>query len=147
MCNNFHLFHLGKITKNYYIPVTCYHVISVIILLVLAITCLEWGFEINCRVHSWKFWNCPSKTRAISKFSKNTRVIYPKSCPNQTCDYWLIKPNQETLCFETNIFKQRAITNQWVANYKTAGNSKTTPLTVQCRFQSILWLNVKVKGK
>ena len=32
------------------------------------------------------------------------RVIYPKSCPNQTCDYRLITPNQQTLCIETNIF-------------------------------------------
>ena len=30
----------------------------------------------------------PSKTRAISKFSKITRMIYPKKCPKQTCDYW-----------------------------------------------------------
>ena len=27
------------------------------------------------------------------KISKITRVIYPKSCANQTCDYWLITPN------------------------------------------------------
>ena len=25
--NNFQFFHLGKITRNYYMPVTCYHVI------------------------------------------------------------------------------------------------------------------------
>ena len=29
--NNFQLFHLAKITRNYYTPVTFYHVISVII--------------------------------------------------------------------------------------------------------------------
>ena len=56
------------------------------------------------RVYFWIFWNCPSKTRAISKFSKSTRVIYPKNCPNQICDYWLITSNQEKLCIETNIF-------------------------------------------
>ena len=28
--NNFQLFNLGKITRNYYTPVTCDHVISVI---------------------------------------------------------------------------------------------------------------------
>ena len=32
-CNNLQLFHLGKITRNYCIPVTCDHVILVIILL------------------------------------------------------------------------------------------------------------------
>ena len=38
------------------------------------------------------------------KFSKITRVTYPKTCWNQTCDYWLMTPNQQTLCIETNIF-------------------------------------------
>ena len=27
-CNNFQLIHLGKITRNYYAPVTCYHLIK-----------------------------------------------------------------------------------------------------------------------
>ena len=56
-------------------------------------------------------------------FFKIMRVIYPKNRPNQTCDYWLITLNQQTICIETNIFnngqlqirvpaitKQRAIT-------------------------------------
>ena len=30
-CNNFQLFHLGKITRSYYTLVTCYHLISLII--------------------------------------------------------------------------------------------------------------------
>ena len=54
--------------------------------------------------------NCPSKTRAISKFSKNGSLIYPNYRPNKTCSYWLITPNQQTLCIETNIFYQREIT-------------------------------------
>ena len=41
---------------------------------------------------------------SISKISKIMRVIYPKNRPNQTCGYWLITPNQQTLCIETNIF-------------------------------------------
>ena len=53
-----------------------------------------------------------------------SRMIYPKNCPNQTCDYWLITSNQQPLCIETNIFYQRAVTNQ------RAGNYKITPLTV-----------------
>ena len=52
----------------------------------------------------WKFWNYPSKTKTISKFSKMTRVTYPKNCPNQTCGYWLITPNQQTICIEINFF-------------------------------------------
>ena len=30
--------------------------------------------------------------------------FHPKNCPNQTCDYWLITPNQQTVHIETNIF-------------------------------------------
>ena len=45
-------------------------------------------------MHFWKFWNCSSKRRAIWKLSKIMRVIYPKNCRNQKCDYWLITPNQ-----------------------------------------------------
>ena len=33
-----------------------------------------------------------------------TRVIYPKNRPNQPSGYWLITPNQQALCIETNIF-------------------------------------------
>ena len=50
--------------------------------------------------------------RAISDFSKIMRAICPKNRPIQTCDYWLITPNQQTLCIETN-----ALT---VGNYKSA---------------------------
>ena len=35
---------------------------------------------------------------------KITRVVYPKNCPNKTCDHWSITPNQQILCIETNIF-------------------------------------------
>ena len=91
-------------------------------------------------VNFWKFWNCPSKTRAISKLSKIAMVIYTKNRPNQTCDYWLITPNQQILCIETNIFYQRLITNQREGNCKTTGNHKITPLTMQCRLQVIVWL-------
>ena len=97
------------------------------------------------RVHFWKFWNYPSGTRAISKFSKIKRVIYPKHRPNQTCSYWLITPNHQTLRTETNIFWQPAIANQRPGNYKTAGNYKANPLTVQCWLQSTVWLILKVK--
>ena len=40
----------------------------------------------------------------ISKFLKITRVIYPENLPNRICGYWLITPNQKTLCIETNTF-------------------------------------------
>ena len=35
-------------------------------------------------------------------------MIYPQNCPNQTCGYWLITPNQQTLCIETSIFYKSA---------------------------------------
>ena len=54
-------------------------------------------------MHLRKFWNCPCKTRTISKFLKIPTVIYPKNRSNQTCDYWLIIPNRHALCIETNI--------------------------------------------
>ena len=38
------------------------------------------------------------------KIFKNHEVDLSQNHPNQTCDYWLITPNQETLCIETNIF-------------------------------------------
>ena len=46
----------------------------------------------------------PVKTRVISKFSKIRRAIYPKNCPNQACDYWLIIQSQQTLFIEASIF-------------------------------------------
>ena len=58
---------------------------------------------------------------------KITRVIYTKNCPNQTCDYWLITPNQQTLCIETNIFYHRAITKQ---RYKITHIHKNVNLEV-----------------
>ena len=83
-------------------------------------------------------WNklpeCIFENFEISNFSKIVRVISLKNRSNQACDYWFITPKQQTLCIETNIFKQRAITNQ------RAGNYKITPLMVQCRLQSILLL-------
>ena len=39
-------------------------------------------------------------------------MIYPKNRPKQTCDYWLIIPNQQSLCIETNIYQE------WTINYK-----------------------------
>ena len=82
----------------------------------------------------------PLPTRAISKLSKITSVIYPKNDLSQTCDYWLITPNQQRFCIENNMFQQWAITNQRAGNYKAAGTYKITPLTVQCWSQSIVWL-------
>ena len=71
---------------------------------VIVMAYLGGWFGINCPSAFWKFWNCLSKTRAILKFSKITKVIYSKNSKNQICDYWLITPNQRTLCNETNIF-------------------------------------------
>ena len=45
------------------------------------------------------------------------RVIYTKNCPNKRCDYWLITPNQETLCIDTKSFNsgQLQINKQTIA--------------------------------
>ena len=133
--NTFFTEHLANVLLKYRLQ------ISPLILseFVLVISCLGRRFEINFPSAFLKILNCPPKTRAISKFSKITRVIYPQNCQNQTCGYWLITPNQQTLCMETNIFKQWAITNQWAGNYKTAGIT-ITPLKVQCWLQWTVWL-------
>ena len=44
------------------------------------------------------------KQGQFQSFSKITRVIYPTNRQNQACYYWLITPNQQILCIETNIF-------------------------------------------
>ena len=49
--------------------------------------------------------------RAISKFSKIMRVIYPKNGPNGTCYYWLITPSQQTLCIELISFNNGQLQN------------------------------------
>ena len=59
-----------------------------------------WRFGINCPSAFWKILKLHSFSRAISKFSKITRVIYSKNPPNETYGYWLITPNQQTVCFE-----------------------------------------------
>ena len=75
--------------------------------------------------------NCPSAFVQILKFSKITRVIYPKNVPNQTCGYWLITSNQQILLLKLT-FSQLAVANQQAGNYKTVGNYKVTPLTLLC---------------
>ena len=45
----------------------------------------------------------PVKRGQFSKCSKIASLIYPKNCPSQTSDYWLITQSQQTLCIETNI--------------------------------------------
>ena len=41
--------------------------------------------------------------KPISEFSQ--RVVCPKNCSNQMCDYCLITPNQQILFIETDTFK------------------------------------------
>ena len=73
--------------------------------LVLVIICLGGRTGINCPITFLKILKLPAykMRRAISIFSEVTRVIYPKTCLNQTCDYCLSTPKQQTLCVETDI--------------------------------------------
>ena len=48
-----------------------------------------------------KLSECIFENFEISKFLKITWVIYLKIHPNQTYGYWLVTPNQQTLCIET----------------------------------------------
>ena len=45
-------------------------------------------------------------------------MIYPKNSPNQTCGYWLITPNEQTLFIETD-------------NLLAAGNYKSATRQLQ----------------
>ena len=58
----------------------------------------------------------PSTFLENLKLPRLNEVIYPKNCLNQTCDYWLITPNQQILCIENNIFQQWAIIDQRAGN-------------------------------
>ena len=62
-------------------------------MLVQVITCLGGRFRLYC-LHAF------------------LKILKTRNYPNQTCGYWLITPNQQTLCIETDILEQRAITNQ-----------------------------------
>ena len=82
--------------------------------------CLRGQFGINCPSAFLKFlFEKLHFAWAISKFSKIARKIYPRYCPNQTCDYCLLTPNQQTLCIEANIFWWCTITNLWAGNQET----------------------------
>ena len=70
---------------------------------VLVITCLGGRFGINYMSAFLKIFKLPEQNDYIFKFSKIKRVIYLKIRPNQTCDYWLITPNQQPLCIVNNI--------------------------------------------
>ena len=49
-------------------------------------------------------------------------MIYPKNCPNQTRDYWLIAPNQQTFCIETDNSRQLQISKRAIR--KQQANAK-----------------------
>ena len=51
------------------------------------------------------------KRGQLKIFFENHESDLSKSRANQTCDYWLITPNQQTLYIETNI-DERGITKQ-----------------------------------
>ena len=75
--------------------------------------------------------NCSCPFLKISAFSEIT-MIYPINCQShQTNKHFLLK----LISFNSGV-----ITNQWAGNYKTAGNYKVTPFTLQCSLQSTVWL-------
>ena len=51
------------------------------------------------------------KRGQFQNFQKSREwLIHPKNRPNETCGYLFIAPNQQTICIETNVLQQRAIT-------------------------------------
>ena len=65
-------------------------------------------------MHFTKSRNFPSKTRAISNFSKITRVIYPKILPAQTCDYWLSHQTNKDFVLKLISFNSGQLQNNTV---------------------------------
>ena len=45
------------------------------------------------------------------KFSKVTRMIYPKNCPQQRLGYWLITPNQKHFVMKLIYFNSGQLQN------------------------------------
>ena len=70
----------------------------------------------------------------LENSSKIKRVIYPKNCPNQTCDYCLITQNQQILCIETNIFftagNYKPLRGQLQNSWQLQNNSVNGALTI-----------------
>ena len=61
------------------------------------------------------FENFEIENFAISKFSKIMRVIYPKNCLSQTCDYWLITQNQQIFVLKLTFFNSGQLQNNSVS--------------------------------
>ena len=74
-------------------------------------TCLGGRFGINCPYSFLNYWNYPSKTGTISKFSRIAKVIYPPISPEPNT-WLLVKHNKPTLCIESNVLT--------AGNYKLA---------------------------
>ena len=87
--------------------------------------------------------NCPSAFLKISKmpewnesnFKTFSRVIYPKTDPNQTCGYWLITPNQQTKYWNKvlKVYKVLELISFNNGQLQISVRAITkTPLTVRC---------------
>ena len=92
-----------------------------------------------------KLPKCLRFTQAISAFSKITRVIYPRNCSNQTCDYWLITPNQQTLGLRLISFNRGqlqisewAIRKQLVITLQNNTVSSAMSITTNCANKQVI---------
>ena len=74
----------------------------------------------------------PSKTRAIWNFSGITRLIDPKNCLNQTCVYWLILPNQQTLFTRTNFNSRQLQISKWAITEQNDSVNGAMLITINC---------------
>ena len=84
-------------------------------------------------MHIWKSWNFPNETRAVSKFWKVTRVIYLKILPESNMGLLF----NHTKPINALNWNKYLLTE---GNYKSSGNHKVAPLTVQCWLQSTMRL-------
>ena len=86
--------------------------------MLVAIACLGGRFGLNCSSALFKI------LKKCSKFSKITRVIHPRNHPNQTRGFWLITPNQQTLCIEKLIsFNSGQLQNSGRLQHNSVNNA------------------------
>ena len=72
-------------------------------------------------------------------------MIYPKNGPNQTCGYWLITPNYQTLWIENDIFNsgQLQISERQLHKNRQLQNNSVNGTNVDyiqpCQYACNLW--------
>ena len=65
-------------------------------------------------------------------------MIYPQNCPNQTCGYWLITSNQQTLCTETDIFNIGQLQNSVILQNNSVNGALVITMNCVINYKTLL---------